>query len=321
MKVVILGAGAMGCLVGAHLKKGGAEVWFVDPYEAHMQAIRERGLDLTIEQTGVREFVPIDGATTDSSEVGSCDVIIILVKGTTTDAILEANKGLIGDDTVIMTFQNGIGNVDIIRKYVPEERIGYGVLKSGASLLAPGVVQGTVRKAGEAMQNLYMSPVAETTRGEVFQEIMDCLNRAEFTTVKADNVEALIWDKMYINCLVNIPGAVLHLSIEECIRNEHSAYVMQQAGRELCAVATAKGYPMDAEKLWAATMAPLAKRPVDVRHYASAAQDARKKRKTEVDFLNGAVVREGKKLGIATPFNEVIWHFGKAAEDNYENQF
>lgn len=321
MKVAILGAGAMGCLVGAHLKKGGAEVYFVDPYAAHMEAVAEHGLDLTIEQTGVQEFVRIDGATTNSAEVGVCDVVIILVKGTTTDAILSANQALINQNTVIMTFQNGIGNVEIIEKYVPAENIGYGVLKAGASLVAPGKVMGSVRQAGEKMHNLYMSPVAETPHMAVFQEIMDCLNAAGFTTIKADDVEALIWDKMYINCLVNIPGAVLHLCIEECIRDPNSSYVMQKAGRELCAVATAKGYPMDADKLWAATMAPLAKRPPEIRHYASAAQDAQKKRKTEVDFLNGAVVREGAKLGIPTPFNEVIWRFGKAAEDNYENQF
>lgn len=321
MKISILGAGAMGCLVGAHLKKGGAEVWFVDPYEAHMNAVREKGLDLTIEQTGVQEFIQMDGATTNSQEVGVCDVVIILVKGTTTDDILSKNQCLIGENTVIMTFQNGIGNVDIIKKYVPEQQIGYGVLKSGASLLEPGRVSGSVRQIGESMQNLYMSPISETSKESVFQEMLDVLNQAGFTTVRVDDVEKLIWDKMYINCLVNIPGALLHLSIEECIRDEHSAFVMQQAGRELCAVATAKGYPMDADKLWAATMAPLAKRPPEIRHYASAAQDARKKRKTEVDFLNGAVVREGEKMGIPTPFNEVIWRMGKAAENNYDNQF
>lgn len=321
MKVAILGAGAMGCLVGAHLKKGGAEVYFVDPYAAHMEAIQKHGLDLTIEQTGVQEFIRIDGATTDASETGVCDVVITLVKGTSTDEILAANQALIGPDTVIMTFQNGIGNVEIVEKYVPKENIGYGVLKAGASLVSPGRITGSVRQPGEAMHNLYLSPVAQTPYMNVFQELMDRLNSAGFSTVKADDVEALIWDKMYINCLVNIPGALLHLSIEECIRDPHSSWVMKQAGRELCAVATAKGYPMDADKLWSTTMAPLGKRPADVRHYASAAQDARKKRKTEVDFLNGAVVREGQKLGIPTPFNEVIWRLGKAAEDNYGNQF
>jgi 2-dehydropantoate 2-reductase len=141
-KIAIVGAGAMGCVLGAYLAKGGGDVVLVDPYQAHMDKIAADGLTLNSAQHGV-ENVKMKTAY-DASGIGVQDYIVIMVKGTFTAVALEGALPAIGDDTIICTFQNGIGNVDTIAEKIPEDRILYGCLNMTSILNGPGDVYGNL---------------------------------------------------------------------------------------------------------------------------------------------------------------------------------
>jgi 2-dehydropantoate 2-reductase len=321
MKIAVLGAGAMGSMVGAHLKKGGAEVYFVDPYEAHMKAVLENGLYMELEGREP-ETVRLDGATVHASDAGICDVVILLVKGINTMASVKNNKALIGDDTVLITLQNGIGNVDLLKQLLPEERIGYGILKSSATLYAPGKIFGR-DKFPDSPAGVFFYPLKKDTRHlSTYQKLAGIFAAGGFTAKLEENIDAIIWDKLYNNAVFNCPCAILQIAPQDFISHEMGTEIYKQIGREVCAVATAKGIPMDADDYWIHHGLPsIPKGPVTERHYTSAIHDVSRKNKTEVDFLNGAVYMEGQRLGIPTPYNETIWRMTKILEDTYHLKY
>ena len=321
MKIAIFGAGAMGAMVGAYLKKGGGEVYFVDPYEAHMKAISDNGLYMEIEGYAP-ETVRVDGTTGNAADVGICDVVILLVKGINTTASIESNRALIGEDTIVITLQNGIGNVDLLKELMPEENIGYGILKSSATLYAPGKIFGRDRFA-ESPAGAFFYPLQKTTKNfAVYQELIRLFASGGFIAQLAENIDAIIWDKLYNNAVFNCPCAILQIAPQDFISHEMGTELYKKIGREVCEVATAKGIPMDADDYWVHHGLPsIPTGQVTVRHYTSAIHDVSRKNKTEVDFLNGAVYREGQKLGIATPYNETIWRMTKVLEDTYDLKY
>lgn len=321
MKIAILGAGAMGSMVGAFLKKGGGEVYFVDPYEAHMRAVTESGLTMDIEGHG-RETVRVNGATVRAADVGVCDLVILLVKGINTMSTVQNSKALFGDNTVVLTLQNGIGNVDLLKELLPEENIGYGILKSSATLYAPGRIFGRDRFPDSPAGAFFYPLKKDTYCFEKYQKLAELFSAGGFIAALDENIDAVIWDKLYNNAVFNCPCAILQIAPQDFISHDMGTELYRQIGREVCVVATAKGIPMDANDYWTRHGLPsIPKKPVTVRHYTSAIHDVSRRNKTEVDFLNGAVYREGQKLGIPTPYNETIWRMTKVLEDTYDLKY
>lgn len=321
MKIAILGAGAMGCLVGAHLKRGGAEVWLIDPYVAHMEAIAEKGLHMELEGEAPVQVL-LDGAVTDPSKVGMCDAAVLLCKCVDTEQTVKAARPIFGPHTVMITMQNGIGNVELLEQYLPRERLGFGVLKSSATLVAPGRIVGRTRFASGDC-GLYFSPVVpEGPSEKSFKEIEVHLSRAGFSAKLTKETEALMWEKLYLNIMFNMPCALLRVAGEDFMRQPEGEALLHKIADEFCDVANAKGFPIDRAAYWELYGAPDIKRlPADTRHYTSAVIDAARKRRTEVEFITGAVCREGKKLGIPTPHNETVYGLIKVMENTYELRY
>ena len=320
MKIAILGAGAMGSMVGAYLKKGGGKVYFVDPYDAHMKAVNQDGLQMRI--GGQTETVRPDGATGDAAEVGICDAVIVLVKGMSTKSSVVNNRALMGPDTITVTLQNGYGNVDILKELLPAETIGYGILKASATLYAPGKIFGNPRFANSPA-GLYMYPLKKDTRlfGR-FEELLGVLTAGGFIAQLYEDIDTIVWDKLYNNAVFNCPCALLQISPQDFISHKMGTELYREIAKEVCEIATAKGVPMDADYWWEHVGLPsIPKGPVKFKAYTSAIHDVSRKRKTEVDFLNGAIYREGQKLGIPTPYNETIWRLTKILEDTYDLKY
>ena len=320
MKIGILGAGAMGSMIGAYLKKGGGEVYFVDPYEAHVKAVKETGLHMRIQ--GNEEIIRVDGATGNAADVGVCDSVIVLVKGMDTRSSVENNRALIGNDTIVVTLQNGFGNVDILKELLPAENIGYGILKASATLYAPGKIFGSPRFANSPA-GLYAYPLKKDTRlfGR-FEALMGVFSAGGFIPKLEQNIDAMVWDKLYNNAVFNCPCALLQIAPQDFISHKMGTELYKEIAREVCEVATGKGVPMDADYFWEHVGLPsIPKGPIKFRAYTSAIHDVSRKRKTEVDFLNGAIYREGQKLGIPTPYNETIWRLTKILEDTYDLKY
>lgn len=320
MKIAILGAGAMGSMVGAYLKKGGGEVYFIDPYEAHMKAVRDNGLHMRIQ--GNEEIVRLNGATGNANEVGVCEAIIVLVKGMNTKSSVQNNRALIGNDTITVTLQNGIGNVDILKELLPKDNIGYGLLKASATLYAPGKIFGSPRFANSPA-GLYMYPLKKDTRlFRRFEHLQEVFTAGGFIAHLEENIDAIVWEKLYNNAVFNCPCALLQISPADFISHKMGTELYREIAKEVCAVATAKGIPMDADYWWENVGLPsIPKGPIQFRAYTSAIHDVSRKHKTEVDFLNGAIYREGQKYGIDTPYNETIWRLTKILEDTYDLKY
>ena len=323
MKIGILGAGAMGSLVGAHLKKGGGEVWFIDVFEQHMKAVRDNGLYIEIEGETEPQTVFVDGAVTSGEEAGVCDAVVILVKCVDIETAVEANPGLFGGDTIVLALQNGVGSGDILAKYFDSDHLGLGVLKSSANIISPGKIIGRVRFPNSP-KGIYFSPVNfGTPYKEAFLQLEKLWCDGGYPAELSERTEEFMWDKLCDNIMLNGIAALLQTSNEDNMGHEDGWLLMRELVREACEVANARGIKLDFNKYWKdrSGKPPYDRNKVKAFHYVSALFDSCQKRRTEIDFLNGTVVREGKKYGVPTPYNETIWRLVRVMQDSYDIKF
>ncbi|MDR1272722.1 MAG: 2-dehydropantoate 2-reductase [Clostridiales Family XIII bacterium] len=311
MKVGILGAGAMGSFIGAHLVKGGADVTLVDPFAAHMDAIAENGLSVTIgEET---EIVNVAAVKT-PDEAGPQDVIIVLVKGPFTRSALQGAGAMFTDDTIVLSFQNGVGNVPIIKEFVPGERAGYGTLALTAMLLEPGKISGTKGLGA----NIHFTNETKTFEGN-WKELAEALTAGGFEAEFTDDTDVMIWTKLMVNCCSNLLCGLIRIKAGPAFYLPEGYDIQRHIAEELAAVANAIGIPLKLEEAWDAFENGLM--PKAKEHYPSSAQDVINKKPSEIDFLNGAVWKYGQEAGVPTPYNEVVTKLVHLLEATYDIQF
>lgn len=317
MKVAILGAGAMGALVGSGFYKGGADVWLIDPFKAHMDKIANEGLKIHVNGGEKEECIKMN-AVTDPNMVGVCDVVVVLVKGMYTKSAVENAKALFNDKTFVITLQNGVGNADTLCEMFPKERVGYGVLNLASVLKGPGEINANYKNNVENVHNVYFNSISDE-RLEICLEMEKILNKGEFKTIYSKEADKFIWQKLIINCCVNLTCAMTRLTMGQIFDQPDGRELQRKIVKELVDVANAKGIPMDYEKEWYHW--EFESLPTGRAHYPSAAQDVFNGRKTEVDYLNGAISREGDKYGIDTPVNDTIVMLAHIIENTYDIQY
>ena len=311
MNVTMMGAGAMGGMVGARLAAAGNNVWLVDTWAEHVRKMKEDGLILdTKDGTQVLKV----NATTNVHDVyekdGYMDLVIIFVNTNFTDRITRDAKVIIGPDTYVLTVQNGVGNADIIAKYVPKNRIVMG------TTLAAGVVEGPghVRDSGTDSFTQIMPMEGPVT--PAIDRICATLSEAGLRTEATPDAEKAIWKKLCINCCTCGIGMITRLTCGQVCEKPHGEALVREVVREVCEVANAKGLELDYETELNHFLDVY--RPST--HYSSMNQNAKKHMKTEVETITGAVVREGNRLGIPVPYNTTIYHLINMIQDHYEDQ-
>ena len=311
MKVTMMGAGAMGGMLGARLAAAGNDVWLVDTWPEHVSKMRNDGLVLdTKEGTKVLKV----NATTRVQDVydqnGYAELVIIFVNANFTDQITRDAKVIIGPDTYVLTMQNGVGNADIIAKYVPKNRIICG------TTLCAGVVEGPghVRDSSQDYYTAIMPMEGPVT--DVIQKVCETLNAAGLQCEASAGAETAIWRKMCVNCCTCGIGMITRLSCGQVCEEPDGAALVREVIREVCEVANAKGLGLDYET----ELAHFLKVYTPSTHYSSMNQHARKHIKTEVETITGAVVREGNRLGIPVPYNTTIYHLIRMIQDHYNDQ-
>lgn len=312
MKIAMIGSGAAGSVFAAYLKRGGADMYLVDKYIAHMDKIASDGLVL-------REFdreYHLSGfhTTPTAGELEIMDVVILMVKCTQTQEIMPLVMPCIGSETVVVSLQNGLCNEECVSPYVERERLILGFGKIGTELPAPGICvakpePGTAMyfgaaapspltdKAGQALERLFLSGGCQ----------------ASFV----DDIQPYIWRKAISNCGYNAVSAVLGLPVGPVLRSESGNAIVRQVWEECCAVAEAKGIRGLAEEM-EHERDRLLQGFSD--YYPSMAQDIIRRRQTEIEHMNGAVVRFGKELGIPTPVNQLITNMILTIQSNYEHK-
>jgi 2-dehydropantoate 2-reductase len=312
VKYAILGAGAMGSIIGAVLKKGGQDVILVDPYQEHMEKIKHEGLHL--QMIDQNETVQL-ATCANPAEAGPADVVIILVKGFHTVAAVNGAKGLFREDTIVCSLQNGLGNEDILKEMFPHKPIMQGVMWMTGTLTAPGSVKANVG-AGTAI----VLGSVDKTRGseEAAKNMVAHFHAGGIAAEFTENVQKHIWAKAVINACVNGPCAILRINVKSLFNHPLGMKLVEEITQEVVTVAAQKGIQLDYAALMADMVASVARAG---EHLPSMAQDIRYKRKTEIDFLNGAIAAYGAQLGVPTPANEYVARFVKIIEESYEFQY
>ena len=316
MNIAILGAGRMGSAVGAFLKAAGDQVILVDPNTEHIEQINARGLELQINDQPPLSY-HFDGGYTSYAGLSAQDAVILLTSGNATDAVIrEAMGTVIGPETYVITFQNGLGHTEKLQAYVDIDHILYGMVKLGGWLLGPG----KVRLLMHPGYNIVIGSVRQAPSADAMaRTIAEHLTAGGVITEFHSDIETVVWEKVLNNCSFNPLCALSRSNMRNAIAGEHGRPILIQVVKEVVAVANAKGIPLSYEK----AMDSLDHRSLVNMgdHFPSMTYDVREKRKTEVDFLNGTISRYGKELGIPTPMNDTLTLLIKALEDGYETGF
>ncbi len=293
MKIAVIGAGAMGSLYGGYLSKAGQDVCLIDVWQEHVDRINREGLAIE-EASGDIKVYP--KAVCHAREVGTADLAIVFVKSIMTQKAMEANLDLIGPETAVLSLQNGYGNVEEIARFVERERIIAGTTAHGATMLQPG----RIRHAGIGATHI---GAVSGEGGTDVAAVAQVLRHAGFETEVSGNVMKLVWDKLMINVGINALTAILKVPNGRLLEHEEARMLMEAAVEEAVRVANAAGMDLDREETIRRVMS-VAGRTGENR--SSMLQDITNGRRTEIDTINGAIIREGKKHGIHTPVNMVL---------------
>jgi 2-dehydropantoate 2-reductase len=294
VKIAVVGAGAMGSVYAGLLGSAGNEVWAVDVWREHVDAIREHGL--RVEGASGDRVVPLH-ATTDPADVGVADLVVIATKAMDVEAAAEAARPFVGSETLVLSIQNGLGGPDAAAGVLGEERVAVGVAGGfGASIVGPGHVH---------HHGLELVRLGER-RGPVsarIEAVAKVWRDAGFNVRTFDDVSRLVWEKLVCNVAFSGTCTVLGWTIGEVISNRDAWSVAAGCAAEAHAVARASGVAFDFDD-------PVAY----VRDFGlkipgakpSMLLDLEAGRRLEVDFINGAIPRVGREVGVAAPANQTV---------------
>ncbi|HZS29787.1 MAG TPA: 2-dehydropantoate 2-reductase [Gaiellaceae bacterium] len=303
MRICVVGCGAVGSLFAAHLSLlDDVEVWAFDLNELHVAAINRGGLRLS----GAGDVVGHPRATADAAELPPCDFGIVATKAMHTEPAIAATAHAFADGSVA-TVQNGIGNEETLVRHV--ERVIRGTTFPAGKLLEPGHVQWDVQ--GDTTLGPYDErvPLAEVER------LAEACTRAGMPASAVADARGPQWRKVIFNASTNPIGALTGLTHGRVCERPDLRALVSGLVDEGKAVATAQGIELDADP--EALINHAAKPEVAYDHKASMLQDVEARRPTEVDFLNGGIVRFGREHGVPTPLNEAIWALVKGVEASW----
>jgi 2-dehydropantoate 2-reductase len=295
LKFAVLGAGALGSAMGGVLTEAGNEVYLITRNQAHVEAIAVRGL--TLRTAGLDRTIEAQ-ASTEVTAAGVVDCVIILVKSAQTREAMASAMSLLGPETIVMSLQNGLGHEDILGEVVGRNRVLAGKTYCGGQFLAPGhVICGTQER--------------ETHIGELngeissrVQKIADTFNAAGLLTLVSNNIMGTIWDKLLINVATGALSGVTGLCYGDLYQLPELEACAMAAVAEAMQVAQARGVKIsiaEPNQAWRMAGAGL---PFEFK--ASILQSLERGARTEVDYINGAVVRLGLQHGVPTPVNSTL---------------
>jgi 2-dehydropantoate 2-reductase len=301
MHILVVGAGAMGCLFSTYLKEAGHEVSLLEILPERVDRINRQGIRL--EGVRGRHRVKVRAyATPPSAEP---DLAIVCVKAYDTLRAAESIRNVLRPDTRILTLQNGLGNVEILAEVLGEDRVLGGVTAEGATLLGPG----RIWHAGQGNTILQAGQGGET--------LVALFRDAGFQARAEARIQDYIWGKLIVNVGINALAAVTRLRNGRLPELEGSRQIMEAAVSEALAVAKVAGVSIPFPDPWGAVVEVCRNTAGNV---ASMLQDVLKHQPTEIEFINGAVVREGKRHGIPTPVNATLTALVSVIQETYEER-
>jgi 2-dehydropantoate 2-reductase len=304
VRVCVVGCGAVGSLFAANLAQlDDVEVWAYDASQPHVDAINANGLRLS----GAGDVVGRVRATTDAAALPSCDFGIVATKAMHTDAAVAATAHAFVDGCVA-TVQNGLGNEQTIAAHV--ERVIRGTTFPAGKIVEPGHVQWDVK--GDTT----LGPFDDRVPLEAVQRLADACTRGGMPTHAVADARGPQWRKVIFNASTNPIGALTGLTHGRVCERPELRRLVSGLVDEGKAVAAAQGIELDADP--EALIDHAARKDVAYDHRASMLQDVEARRQTEIDYLNGGIVRFGQEHGVPTPLNQAIWALVKGVEQSWQ---
>ena len=305
MKIVIIGAGAMGCLYGAYLSRK-HEVIMLDSFDKQVEAINQNGITVLEEDGTGNKFTNVKACISGEYKEAA-DLVVVFVKSTFTEDALRDNKKLFGDKTLVMTLQNGAGNDRKIAKYVNKKNIIIGTSKHNSVNLGGG----KVRHSGSG-ETTIGSNLENNTNLDKIQAILE---ESGFKVEKTNDIQRVIWSKLFVNLSINTFTAITRAPIGSMIENKYAWDFAEKMICEAVDVAEADGTHFSYREV------------LNMVHhvcedagkgYSSMSQDVMNCRLTEIDAINGAIVEQSKLYNVKVNYNSLIVDLIHAIEGAYQ---
>ncbi len=305
MKIVIVGAGALGGLVGAQLTAGGEDVTLIEINEARTQLLNQTGLYVA-EGTQGEACVPVK-VITSVKGLPVADLVFISVKSYQTDAALRASLPVIGPDTFVLSMQNGIGNTEAMAEIIPAHQVLSGITYHSIQHVGPNRI-----RYRPGIKPIQIAPYDGKVTAEILA-VGEVFRKSGLNTEVADQIDDVIWQKLLHNAVVNPVSALTGLTCRELLDDEHLQSFMRDLCLEIIAVMKARGVPIVNEE---DPYAPVVNSQKALgKNRPSMWQDLARAYRTEIDTINGAVVREAEKLGLDAPHNRGLVNFIHSREN------
>lgn len=303
LRICILGCGAVGSLFAAHLaQKGEVEVWAYDLWKEHIDAIRRNGLRLS----GAADFTAKLHATSDASELPRCDYGIVATKAIHTRSAIAQAARAFDESSAVCSVQNGVGNEEIIAEHV--KYVIRGTTFPAGHPIAPGHIGFDIKG------DTWIGPFEPTnTPMSKVEDLAGLITRSGMNTIPLKDARGAQWTKLIFNAATNPVGALTLLHHGAATRFPPTGQLFNDLIAEGEAVARALEIDLHGDPrsfVQKGASAP-------GKHRASMLQDALAKRQTEVDFMNGAIVKWGEKTGVPTPLNKGVWELIKGLEHSW----
>jgi len=293
-KIVVVGPGAVGCLFASMFHGAGAEVWLLARTKEQADALRTQGV--SIERNGIVHHIPWSMVTHDATYLGTTDLVLLCVKAYDTAGAVQNVLPAIVRNTILVTLQNGLGHIELISQYIAPHQIVAGITAHGATRLGIG----NIRHAGEGETTIgAVHPSGNTAVNKVLQ----IFTAAGIQTTVAADITSALWGKLLINAAINPLTAILRIRNGELIALPSVRDVLCAVLAEGQHVAHELGvrlpYDDPVAKVYAVCQATSD-------NLSSMYQDVCAGKRTEIDFINGAIVRFGTAVSVPTPVNRLL---------------
>jgi len=289
-----MGAGAVGCYYGGMLARAGHAVTLIGR-PVHVEAVCRDGLFMDTQT--FQAHVPME-ASTEAGAVRSAKAVLFCVKSTDTERAAAEIAPHLEPDALVLSLQNGVDNLERLQAALRQEIVP-AVVYVAAEMAGPGHVKHHGR--GE----LVIGP------SRASDDLVALLTEAGVPVQISDNVAGALWAKLILNCAYNALSAITQLPYGRLVRGEGVEAVMRDVVQECLALARAQNVTVQAD-IWDAVQGIAHTMPTQ---FSSTAQDLARGKRTEIDHLNGYIVRKGEALGIAAPVNRVLHALVKLLED------
>lgn len=302
LNIYIAGAGSMGCRFGYQLTKANNTVTLLDEWEEHIAAIQSKGLSVTGDQ---EDNIDIPIMKPEEAEQPA-DLIILFTKAMQLSSMLQKLDHIMNEETKVVCLLNGLGHLEEIQKYVPRENILMGATIWTAQLESPG----KVKLSGDG--GIHLQSVEKS--GESFgQELIQLFNEAGLNAEYDQDVWPSIWRKACVNGAMNATCALMDANINEVFSSSHGFTLIKKIIKEFVQVAEKEQVHLDADEIYDYVVS--ASKKVG-EHYPSMHQDLiQNKRLTEIDYINGAIVKIAQKYDVETPYCEMMTELIHLKED------